>query len=80
LIDPDKNVHEFVGKAVRTLAPDWSIEKYAMAEEALRIIPESPPDVLLMEIDVPPLSGNRMCPRLTRLVIRSRNGPRAGYE
>jgi DNA-binding NarL/FixJ family response regulator len=68
LIDPDKNVHEFVGKAIRTLAPDWSIAKYAMAEEALRMIPESPPDVVLMEIDVPPLSGVECARRLTSLV------------
>jgi DNA-binding NarL/FixJ family response regulator len=64
LVDDDSSVHLAIGKTFRAMAKAWTLESYLDSEEAARAIAASPPDVVILDIYMPGLSGIECLRRL----------------
>ncbi len=54
VVDDDKAIRKGVGMA---LEPSYRVKTFSSAEDALRVIKESPPDLVLLDVRLPGMSG-----------------------
>jgi len=57
LVDDEESVHQLVRNIFKKHAPDWVLDSYTESRKALKQIPQSPPDVVLMDIAMPGGTG-----------------------
>lgn len=76
LVEDDPSLRETLSEIVAP-SPDWVVTAvYSSAEEALAAIPLNPPEILLMDIQLPGLSGiecvarlKELCPEIQILMV-----------
>lgn len=57
IVEDDPVLRELLGEIVGT-APGWDlVGSFACAEDALAVLPDSPPEIVLMDIQLPGMSG-----------------------
>jgi DNA-binding NarL/FixJ family response regulator len=76
LVEDHRGTRESLAALLREAASLRFIESYATAEEALRRLPTANPDVALVDINLPGMSGIELvarlkdvCPRLSLLML-----------
>ncbi len=61
IVDDDEGIRTSLAALIRR-APNFKLAgDYANAETALKEIPRHPPDVVLMDINLPGMKGVRLC-------------------
>jgi DNA-binding NarL/FixJ family response regulator len=69
LVDDDESVRWAVREIVETQTEGWTLDLYASGSDALQHIPSAWPDVVLMDLWMPGLSGIECTRRLTTLCL-----------
>jgi len=57
LVDDEAEVHEFLRSAFKILADTWTLDSYLDARDALKQIPQAPPQVVLVDYEMPVMTG-----------------------
>jgi DNA-binding NarL/FixJ family response regulator len=57
LVDDDAVVHQFLQHALKRIARTWTLDSYLGGRSALRNIPRRPPQVVLMDWQMPGMNG-----------------------
>jgi CheY-like chemotaxis protein len=62
IVDDSKLARMAVAKALSTLHPDWARVEATNAEEALVLARQSPPDIALLDFNMPGRDGLALAP------------------
>lgn len=57
LVDDEQSTHQFLRDVFKRLTRKWTLDSYFDGRNALCQIPQSPPDVILMDMRMPGMSG-----------------------
>jgi len=83
LVDPDESASRALAQHLRTLHPEWDVVWATSAAGAIDRLSHGPIDVMLTELDLPDMRGERLLravlehhPSVVRLVLAQR--PSAG--
>jgi DNA-binding NarL/FixJ family response regulator len=68
LVDDEESVHQLMRRIFEKHVPDWTLHSYLDGRAALRQIPESPPDAVLMDIAMPGGTGIECAKNLRTLL------------
>jgi DNA-binding NarL/FixJ family response regulator len=68
IVEDNKTIRESLAEFVQTDPENSCICACSTAEEALRVIPKHQPNIVLMDIQLPNLSGIECCAQLKRLL------------
>jgi DNA-binding NarL/FixJ family response regulator len=68
IVEDNKTIRESLAEFVQTDAELSCICACSSAEEALKVLPKHQPDIVLMDIQLPNLSGIECCAQLKRLL------------
>jgi DNA-binding NarL/FixJ family response regulator len=68
IVEDNKTIRESLAEFVQTDAELSCICACSTAEEALKVLPKHQPDIVLMDIQLPNLSGIECCAQLKRLL------------
>jgi CheY-like chemotaxis protein len=67
VVDDSKLARMVIAKALRMLHPDWTRIEAANAEEALALAKQSPPDMALLDFNMPGRDGLQLATELRAL-------------
>jgi DNA-binding NarL/FixJ family response regulator len=68
IVEDNKTIRESLAEFVQTDSENNCVCACSTAEEALRVIPKHQPNIVLMDIQLPNLSGIECCAQLKRLL------------
>jgi len=68
LVDDEPSVHQLMRNIFKRHAPDWMLESYLESQKALREIPPSPPDAVIMDIAMPGGTGIECAKKLKAML------------
>lgn len=57
LVDDDLSIHIAMRQIFKTWASGWKLDSYQSGQQALKRIPEAPPNAVLMDISMPEITG-----------------------
>ena len=87
LVDDEESMHRLLQRIFKKHAPEWILDSYPDARQALRQIPTLLPDAVLMDLNMPDLTGieclenlQTVSPHLPVVILSAHVDPEAWFR